>query len=193
MILGAPSRLCDLGAASNYYQEQSGIVPTKTVERVSESKSIRCIPRATPAEYRFSQRRGGLAFPLSVLIALDLLSIFMLVVQGFALTPAGILSGSLGAVLLGGFVLPQRAAERTRDLEWTFGPEKLEMHLGSAYSAVAWPQFSKMIIQSRVILFVIPGAIKMIMVPRRCLTLDETEQVVAWAAAKGVRVVLSDP
>jgi len=42
-----------------------------------------------------------------------------------------------------------------------------------------------MIVQRRVILLVIPGNPKL-MAPRRDLTLDETEQVVAWAAAKGV-------
>jgi hypothetical protein len=77
---------------------------------------------------------------------------------------------------------------------WTFGPERLEMQLdGGRFGEVAWPRFSKMIIQNRVILLVVPGTIKKIMVPRRCLTLDETEQVVAWAAAKGVRIVLCDP
>ena len=129
--------------------------------------------------------------PLAVLVAINLLCIFMLVVQGFAATPVGILSGSLGAVLLAFFVLPQRNAERTQDLEWIFSSEKLEMQLGSKYGAIAWPGFSKVIIKRRVILFVIPGTVKKLMVPRRCLTLDETEQVVAWAAAKGVRVVLS--
>jgi len=150
--------------------------------------TIRCTPGSRTAEFRPAFFHGRQAVVSIAALALPPTLVGYLVVVDFTKFVAFGVLISLFWFYLVVFALPFDQAKAARPVEWTLTATSVTFASPGATGTVDWTHFGCLVVGRRVLILHVRKGGPGLVLPLRCLTLEELSRLVAWTRAQGLTV-----